>query len=85
MTPLQLTTVRIGDDVTLTEGRRASIGRVTQLAPKWFMVVWQDGTPEIVKRDESHPLVRRLHLQTPKGTQPASVQPRERSKWHDDN
>jgi hypothetical protein len=62
VTPAQLAAVKIGDNVTLRESR----GRVTQTTRTWFMVMWQDGTPEIVRRQSSI-LVNRLHLDTPKG------------------
>lgn len=57
MTPDQLVRVKIGDNVTI----RGSKGRVTQVTRAWFMVVWQDGTPEIIRRTPSI-LTKRLHL-----------------------
>lgn len=65
MTPAQLITVKIGDNVRL----RDSKGRVTQTTRTWFMVMWDDGTPEIIRRASSI-LTGRLHLDTAPGTQP---------------
>jgi hypothetical protein len=58
MTPEQLTTVKIGDNVML----RTSRGRVTQTTRTWFMVMWDDGTPEVIRRAPSI-LTSRLHLE----------------------
>lgn len=69
MTPEQLAAAKTGDEVTLQgrsrNGERLSRGRITQTTPRWFMVVWYDGTPEIVRRTPSV-LADRLHLLTPK-------------------
>lgn len=46
MTPQELQAVKIGDNVRL----RATRGRVTQTTKTWFMVMWDNGTPEIIKR-----------------------------------
>lgn len=58
MTPEQLQAVKIGDDVTLRDSR----GRVTQVTRTWFMVMWSDGVPEIIRRRESI-LTSRLQLE----------------------
>lgn len=58
MTPHQLTTVKIGDNVTLRESR----GRVTQTTARWFMVMWEGGYPEVIRREASA-LASRLHLE----------------------
>lgn len=47
MTPQQLAAVKLGDAVTLHE---TTCGRVSQSAPSWFMVSWEDGNPQIVSR-----------------------------------
>lgn len=67
MTPDQLRHLKTGDNVT-----RPERGRVTQLTPTWFMVVWQNGEPEIIKRADLV-AVQALHLE------PA---PRDRERGH---
>jgi hypothetical protein len=47
MTPVQLAAVKLGDAVTLHE---TTCGRVSQSAPSWFMVSWEDSDPQIVTR-----------------------------------
>jgi len=62
VTPEQLAAVKIGDDVTLIRHTTTiSKGRVTQTTPRWFMVMWQDGTPEVIRRTPSI-MTDRLHL-----------------------
>ena len=49
MTSEQLAAVRVGDLV----GLRDVLGRVTQATRSWFMVSWDGGNVEIVKRRPS--------------------------------
>lgn len=58
MTPDQLSKIAVGDNVRL----RDSLGRVTQCTRIWFMIMWQDGYPEVVRRTPSI-LTERLQLE----------------------
>ena len=49
MTPQQLAAVKIGDEI----GLRGNWGVVKQTTPSWFMVTWEDGNVEIVRRASS--------------------------------
>lgn len=77
MTPEQLAAVKIGDNVTLRESK----GRVTQTTRIWFMVMWEGGTPEIIRRASSI-LTGRLELVTP---EPEHQAPNDGRRWHDDS
>jgi hypothetical protein len=48
--------LEVGSNVRLRDTR----GRVTQLTRLWFMVMWQDGYPEIIRRDRHSILLERL-------------------------
>jgi len=54
MTRDELRAVKVGDNVTLWRhgkvDEKRTKGRVTQCTRTWFMVMWSDGVPEIVKR-----------------------------------
>lgn len=56
MTVDEANQLNIGDNVRL----RRDLGRVTQTTRRWFMVTWQDGTPEIIRRDRGSILLTRL-------------------------
>lgn len=60
MTPEQLAAVKVGDNVTLRDTK----GRVTQTTKTWFMVMWEDCSPEIIRRTSSI-LTGRLVLDVP--------------------
>lgn len=70
MTLAELNAAKIGDDVTLwRHGRvdeKRTKGRITQATRTWFMVMWSDGVPEIVKRRESI-MTARLQLEAKTG------------------
>lgn len=60
MTPDELRAVKVGDDVSLRDER----GRVTQTTRIWFMVMWPDGVPQVIRRDPT------ILTQWPKLTRP---------------
>ena len=63
MTPEQLKAAKIGDNVTLERnGHKITRGRITQATNRWFMVMWADGVPEVIRR-ETTILTSRLHLE----------------------
>ena len=75
MNAQQIAAAKVGDNVTLTSRDRVSKGRITQSTPRWFMVTWEDGTPQVVRREQSS-VTARLHLDVapkPKRTEPNPV------------
>lgn len=46
MTPAELTTVKIGDVVR----SHHHVGQVTRETSRWFMIMWETGTPEVISR-----------------------------------
>lgn len=63
MTIDQLRTVKIGDNVRLERFNHTVMrGRVTQETRTWFMVMWSDGVPEVIRREVSI-LTSCLHLE----------------------
>ncbi len=66
MTLAELQAAKPGDNVTLwRHGRvddKRTKGRVTQGTRTWFMVMWSDGVPEIIRRQESI-MTARLELE----------------------
>ena len=58
MTFEQLATVKVGDNVRLRESQ----GRITMTAKTWFMITWQDGNLETVRRAPTI-LTERLQLE----------------------
>lgn len=77
VTPEQLAAVKVGDNVTLRE----SMGRVTQTTRMWFMVMWQDGYPEIIRRTPSILTERLILVWVP---EPEHQTPNDVRRWHDD-
>ena len=57
MTSQQLAAIKIGDHVSL----RDVSGRITQCTRTWFMVTWEGGNVEIIKRRSSI-LIGRMEL-----------------------
>jgi hypothetical protein len=49
MTPEQLAKISVGDGVSL----HGNWGVVKQTTPTWFMVTWEDGSVEIIRRTSS--------------------------------
>lgn len=48
MTSEEAAAIKIGDRITNLRGDEHGVA--TQTAPSWFMVTWDDGSPEIILR-----------------------------------